>query len=190
MGEYHACSVMQFVFIVIAFVFVGMAIWYAYDYSRIVFRPSEHVAVAEIIPLSSGLRGAMVRFLDNNPSHCGYSAANLRVYKQFLLLRKGDQYLDMINPRFEADYWARNTTHEEASSLCATEFKVYPHRLSAIVVTFETLNQVTLTLPLSYVEAWCVQHYVDIFNGKWMCGESEPDPRRIPYIPPEVHAEL
>lgn len=152
------------------------------DQSHLVFRASDSVAPHEMPSILYQIRPRVEEYLRVNPNECGLAAPNLQLYKQYLVLRHEAALIDVFNPSFVPTGWMVNSTQKESSSMCKDKFVFEATRSYSISMTYRTAGNHESVLELSHVQAWCVQHFVDVFKGTWMCDPGIPSVLRIPAV--------
>lgn len=171
---------------VAALLFLLFLLYRHYDRSHLLFQRSKEVDRADFFHLAGSLRSEMQKRLTSDPSMCGYAAPNMRIYRRYMLLRDAGNFIDLFNPTLRVQEWALNVSHTEVSTMCEVEYPLSFVRASAVVVTFEDYGKDKVQLELSGRQAFCVQHFMDVFDGVWMCNKEE----KMPYTPPISVNEL
>ena len=140
------------------------------------FPSSSRVASRELSEsvLDSQVR-QLVRLQFQSPRSCGRVAPDLRVYRQFAVLRMGDKQQLVFNPSFTrvADTDALRL-FQETNEFCNDTIRRPEKRLWRVVARYDDLvrHQFGITRTLEGPEALCWQQTVDLLNGVWPCDYS------------------
>jgi peptide deformylase len=159
------------------------------------FRASSTLNSTELMRSLSQQTGArMFAYLHEYPEHCGISAPNFRVYQRYMIVRIAGVLIESFNPSYVHARSARNYTQEEAPVMCQDlQHRHLALRADRILWSYDSPVSGALqqSIALEGREAACVQHYVDILNGQWMCKLStNGSDVMIPRLPVTTHTTL
>ena len=131
----------------------------------------------------SVLRARMLALLHERPSLCGVAAPNLGVYQRYAILRRETgELVDVFNPVVDSieHLQNKNITVNERSIMCEGQQR-HPHvRHSAVWVTHVNVLWQHVSSLWTKQEAFCLQHFLDLFEGLWPCASVGEDRWRVP----------
>lgn len=91
--------------------------------------------------------------------------------------------MDVFNPVLRGVHeMSTNITIEETSDMCHTPLARNIVRSTRVKAQWMDSNWKPRQEVLSGVEAICLQHFIDLFNGQWPCSSVGEDARRVPKL--------
>ena len=102
---------------------------------------------------------------------------------RYAVLRQGESYLDLFNPVISTvDPRSKNATLEESSEMCHVPIAKRVTRHTVVTAQWRDALWKPHSETLNGIEAVCLQHFIDLFNGEWPCSSVGRDAERIPKL--------
>lgn len=117
---------------------------------------------------------------------CGFSAPNVHIYEQLLLLRHGENHTVLMNPVVIPAPNTKVSQVSESSYMCDDVMETkQKERYNSVVCSYFDRNWKKQRKVFSGREAVCLQHFAEIFNGTWPCNHNH-----TYHIPRHLKVEL
>lgn len=167
--------------LIYTFIGIGSILWFfcIFDpsYHPDIFQPSQPIESLYERQQSSiqYLSKQLHTYLQSHSNACGIAAPIFHTYLQYLVIRiDQQQFLDIFNPIITIPTTSiRWEPQDEYALLCPTQYKIPYTVLRATSIQLSYHNafidqriNITITNPSM---AYCIQHYIDIFAGIWLC---------------------
>ncbi|MBL4665123.1 MAG: peptide deformylase [Nitrospinaceae bacterium] len=116
----------------------------------------------------------LTRVLAERPTLCGIAAPYLGVYERLVLLRHANpvSLIEVYNP-LVVDPGGERRNMTESSLMCTHPTPLTVMRLTRVRLKYVDVEWVDHEVELEGPEAICIQHFQDVFEGKWPCDTPE-----------------